>query len=410
MSTLRIRVARDTPVSGEFRWARLDAPPGTPAAGSANLAEPGVTGPCELVLAGDLVLLERVAVPRSQQKRLGESLRYLAEEMALQEPERLHVAAAPGPNRDSLCLGVIERQWLQQLLARLQRAGLVAESAYPETLLPALAPRTWTVVWGGNESFVRTGEHDASMLDLAEAGAAPTALRLALEQARARGDAPQALVVRCAPEVATPDLAAWSQSLDLPVEDGPAWHWSSAQPRPAFELLQGEFQSRRGAGAWVQRLRAAAVLAIALGAINSVALALDWHAKARERDALLAQMRGLYRETFGEGAVVVDAPLQMQRALAQLRERSGRAGPSDFVTLASIAAGVLPPASQRQLERIAYDAGTLTLTLRSAAGQPPTALPAVLRARGAPPGYEVRIEPPGSSGTLTVRLKAGGSP
>jgi len=408
MSTLRIRVARDTPVSGEFRWVRLDAPPGAPVAGSANLAQAGVAGPCELVLAGDLVLLERVAVPRSQQRRLGEALRYVAEEMALQEPERLHVAAAPGPDRGSLCLGVIDRPWLEQLLARLRRAGLVAESAYPESLLPALAPRTWTVVWGGNEGFVRTGEHEASMLDLTGPDTAPAVLRLALERARARGDAPQALVVRCAPDAPAPDLAAWSQSLDLPVEDGPAWHWSSAQPRPAFEMLQGEFQSRRGAGAWVQRLRAAAVLALAFAAINSFALALDWLAKAGERDALLAQMRGLYRETFGESAVVVDAPLQMQQALARLRERSGRIGPSDFVALAGIAAGILPPASQRQVEGIAYDAGTLTVSLKPPAGQSADPLLAALRARGAPPGYEVRIEPPGTSGSITVRLKARG--
>jgi len=406
MSTLRIRVARDTPVTGEFGWVRLGAPPGTPAAGSANLAQAPVAGPCELVLAGDLVLLERVAVPRTQQRRLGEALRYLAEDISLQEPERLHVAAAPGPDRDSLCLGLIERPWLEQLLARLRRAGLVAESAYPETLLPALAPRTWTVVWAGNESFVRTAEHEASMLDLAEPGAAPAALRLALEQASARGSAPQALVVRCAPDVPAPDLAAWSDALGLPVEDGPAWQWASAQPRPAFELLQGEFASRRGALPWLSGLRAAAILALAFAALNSLALALDWHAKARERDALLAQMRGLYRETFGENAVVVDAPLQMQRALGQLRERSGRIGPADFVALAGIAAGVLPPASRQRVEGLTYDAGTLTLTLRPSDGEPPAALLAQLRARGAPPGYELRVESPGSSGKITLRLKA----
>ena len=71
MSTCRIRVTRDTPASGAFEWVTIGKQGAVLASGSANLAQPPVTGPCEIVLASDLVSLERVAVPPSQQRRLG---------------------------------------------------------------------------------------------------------------------------------------------------------------------------------------------------------------------------------------------------------------------------------------------------------------------------------------------------
>jgi type II secretion system protein L len=216
MTTCRIRVTRDTPASGAFEWVTIGKQGEMLASGSANLAQPPVAGPCEVVLASDLVALERVAVPPSQQRRLGSALRYLVEELALPDPERLHVAAAPAPERGALCLGIVDRQWLRSLLERLAGAKLDATAAYPETLLPELLPRTWTVVWLGGEGFVRTGENEAVALDATLRYGAPSNLRLALEQASVADTRPQTLVVRCGRGAAPPRIKAWSRALGVP--------------------------------------------------------------------------------------------------------------------------------------------------------------------------------------------------
>jgi len=401
MTTCRIRVTRDTPASGAFEWVTIGKPGEMPASGSANLAQSPVAGPCEVVLASDLVAFERVAVSPSQQRRLGSALRYLVEELALPDPERLHVAAAPAPERGALCLGIVDRQWLRSLLERLGSAKLTATAAYPETLLPTLSPRTWTVVWLGGEGFVRTGENEAVALDATQGDGAPSNLRLALEQASVADTRPQALVVRCGRGAAPPRVKAWSRALGVRVEAGPEWSWSDAQGRPPLDLLQGEFAARSVAAPWVRRLRRPAILAAALLALGSIALALDWRAKVRERDALLAEMGAVYRETFGERAVVVDAPLQMSRALADLRSRAGHVGPADFVALLGVAAELLPDPAGR-IEALAYDGTALTVTLRPAAQE---ALLKELRGKTPPRGYELTQQAAPGGGGMTLRLR-----
>lgn len=406
MTTCRIRVTRDTPSTGAFEWVTLGKQGAVLASGAGTLDHSPVAGDCELVLACDLVSLDRVAANAPQQKRVAPALRYLAEDFALSDPDLLHVAAAPGPDRNSMCLAVVDRQWLRKLLAKLEGAHLAASSAYPESLLPALQPHTWTVVWGGGEGFVRTGHNEAIALDLAEPGVTPAGLRLAVEQARAAGAAPQAIVVRSAPQSTPPDTDAWSETLGLPVDAGPQWHWASAQRRPDFELLQGEFAVRGAAGPWLQRLRRPAIMAGAVIAFISVAIALDWGAKVRERNALLDEMRTVYRETFGAGAVVVDAPLQMGRALAQLRQQSGQIGPGDFLALLGSAAGRLLDPARLHIESLAYENSALTVTLRPVAGQQAGALLEQLRSTVLPPELDVRAEAAQASGVITLRLRS----
>jgi len=405
MTTCRIRVTRDTPRSGVFEWVTLDGRGAVLASGAANLERPPVSGACELVLASDLVLLERVAAPPSQQKKLGSALRFLAEDFALADPELLHVASAPGPDKNSLVLATIDRQWLEKLLAKLAGARLTPTSAYPETLLPALMPRTWTVVWNGEEGFVRTSEREGLLLDIAEPQAPPTGLRLALDNARAGGAGPQAIVVRSVVQSTPPDAEAWSAALGVPVERGPDWHWSSAQRRPDLQLLQGEFAARGAAGDWLQRLRRPALIAAVLLALNSAALALDWSAKVRERNALVQEMRTLYRETFGAGAVVVDAPVQMRRALADLRNQAGQIGPGDFLALLGAAAERMLDPGKYHVESMSYENAALTLTVRPAAGQQAATALEELRVKTSPPGIEVRAEAAPAAGAIVVTLR-----
>lgn len=403
MSLCRVRLGREFAATGRFDWALYDTRGTLQQSGSSQLAMPSGARRCEAVLGADLVLLERVSVPAAQQRRLQGALRFLAEDSLLPDPARVHVAAAPTAQKEVLCLGVVDREWLAQALGRLGRLGLAPHSAYPECLLPALEPRAWVHVCNGDDSFVRTGELEGFALDSEGDGEPPVGLQLALEAARAAGRVPERIVVRAAPEASLPDTARWSAALGVAVERGAPWSWTQAAV-PRLELLQGEFAPRGGAGAWRGRLRRPALLAAATLILASVGIAADWALKATERDRLQREMRAIYRESFGEAVPIVDPPLQMSRALADLRLRAGQGGAGEFVALVDAAAARIDPKGGR-VESITYEEGRLIVSLRARDPGQAAALAAQLRASPAASGVELRAEE-GDGGAVRVIVRS----
>lgn len=410
MTLCSIRLRRDSATTGSYEWAILDDGGTVRETGISSLGPPPYAGACRLVIASELVLLDRVAAPAAQQRGLSSALRFLVEESAIPEPDQLHVVAAPAPTQDSLCLAVIDRQWLESMLGKLARAGLVAVSACPECLLPELPPRAWTVVWNGHDSFARTGPAEGFALDSTDPGDPPVALRLALHQARSAAPAPERIVVRVASGIALPDCARWSSQLGVTVDPGPEWRWAQAQARPGLELLQGEFAPRAAEHNWTRRLRRCAIIAGMLGLLTTVGIATDWAVKAGERRALRTKMEVLYRADFGANAVVVDAPLQMSRALASLRLQAGKPVTGDFLVLLGSVAGRLLDPQRQKIDSIVFADGTLTVSLRPQDAAQFDALLEDLRAKATIRGFDIRIEPAAVAGNPSLRIIAAPAP
>ena len=352
---IRIRARRE---AAEFDWAVLDARGALLQRGDSGLEPPPARGACELVLPAELVTLARVPVPAAQRRRLGSALHYLVEDLVLTEPERVHVAQAASSPPGQLCLGIVDRAWLQAVLARLARSGLVPQRALPETLLPPLQPGAWTMVLDGDGSFVRTGAAEGFALDRGEP---PASLMLALQSST-----PSKIVMHGA-------RPAWAWGLGVPVESAPAWDWIAPIEDITLDLLEGRQENH--SGRWKRTAALAAVLAI----VGVAGLGLQWAAERHERKSLVAQMSALYRETFGPQAVILDPPLQMRRALTSLRQKSGMVAPSDFLALLE----KIPPEG-KNLESLSYANGRLTVALRGgnkldlAAEAPPKGGPATL--------------------------------
>lgn len=406
MTTCRVRLGRASPSTGSFDWVVLDPTGAAIAAGSAPAQRPPAGLGCDLVLAGDLVLLDAIPAPAARQRRISSALRFLIEDSVIPDPEKLHVATGPATDDGLLSVAVVDRDWLAQALAMLGEHGLRPRSAWPESLLPELAPRSWTVVCDGGSGFVRTGALSGFPLDASNEGEAPVALRLALDQARAAPASPDRIVARPAAGTAPPPAALWSAKLGVPVEIGPDWHWTSSRNAPALDLLQGEFAPRVTERNWTRKLGRSAILAAALVLVCVCGTALEWAINARERSALAGQMRDIYRRSFGEGAVVVDAPLQMTRALEQLRRQSGEPAAGDFVPLFAMVADRLLDPARHRIDSIGYVDGVLTLSVRPVEAARFSALFNEMRAKAVIPGVDVSLEPAESSGKFTLRAVA----
>lgn len=368
MSLLRIHIPSswpDTEPDAPLPWCSLGARGALLGAGHATLANLPRTEACELVIPAEAVLLTRARLPRAGKQKLRQLLAYAIEDRLVAEPDAVHVAAGPTLADGQTVLAVVDKAWLARVLARCHDAGLRPRSAWPETLLPALPADGWVMVWDGAGGFLRSGEHAGMRLDGGLPTEPPAALMLSLTEARAATSLPHRLLLRLREGTPPPDVEAWSHALGVAVELGIGWT-PLQHPDPAdrnVDLLQGEFapagMTRNG---W-PGLRLPLILAGLIGLMQFGATTVEWWRLGREQQQLRAAMEASFRKAFPDARVVVDAPLQMQRKLAELRGAGGPPSPDDFLPLLARTAAVLEPGPQQPVQSVAYDKGQLSLEL-----------------------------------------------
>ena len=308
--------------------------------------------------------------------RLRAVLEGLLEDRLLDEPESLHFAIAPNARPGAaVWVAVCARQWLRDAVLALEAAGRPISRIVPE-FAPEDPLALHAVGDADNATLVLSGNDGVLAVPLS---------------AHALGMLP------ALPEdtgcLAEPAVAALAeQLLQHPVQlQQASQRWLRAA-QSGWDLAQSEFASsnraravKRLAALWGDILRApqwrpARWGAIVLVAANLVGLnAWAW----KERSGVAAKRESVQRiltTTFPQVKVVVDAPLQMEKEVALLRQSAGATSSRDLEAMLGELALVAPP--QRPLASIDYSGGELRV--KGLVSSPPeaAALAESIRARG----------------------------
>ncbi len=333
---------------------------------AALLPSPGRAGETVALVPVRALSWQRVTLPPgalAQPARLRAALEGLLEEHLLDEPAALHFALAPGAQAGSPAwVAVCDRAWLRAALQALEAAGHPADRVVPE-FAPgptASGQPELTVLGTPHEPWlVLAGEgNDQALAVLPFTPAVASALPPPAEGAPA---------VRAEPAVA----ALAERLLGRPALLQTAPERALAAARGAWDLAQLDLSSsgsrralRKAAGGANSFLRAPQWRAARWGlglalAVHLVGLNLWAWQDRQQLAAKQAGVRSLLTQTFAQVQVVVDAPVQMQRELARLRQGSGGATPGDLEPLLAAAAAALP--AGRQPSGLDYDNGELRL-------------------------------------------------
>jgi general secretion pathway protein L len=339
-----------------FAWILFDARGNVLREETTPLAEAPRAESCEAVLPASRVLFARLALPRVGTATLRELLPFAVEDRLLADPAHIHAVAGPRGESGEAVVAVVDRGWLDAMLAALRRAGLSASQAWPESALLAAGRGTWHVAWSERSGMLVDDDGVAATFDHDVSGALPLALRLGLDEASARNARPEAVHVHMQGNASPPDLARWSSEANIAFEPGARWEDLAREaPRAPIDLLQGEFALRRRA--LIRLPRAALVIAALIALLQLAFVAVDAARLEHERRRLEGEREALFRDAFPEAKVVVDPDLQMRRNLDALRRTHGLTVEDDFLgKLSQAALGPGGPARS-----IAYTAGKLTL-------------------------------------------------
>jgi general secretion pathway protein L len=361
MSSLLVSLPLE-PATGATEWAYALSPDG------AHLSDHGKAPAALLPLprgAGAQVVAvvpvqalawHRVELPKGitpGTPRLRAALEGLLEEQLLEDTDEVHLALQPDARPgETAWVAVCNRAWLRNALQLLDAAGRPVSRIVPE-----FAPEgdASLVVLGdpGQPTVVASSRDGVLVLPL-------TAASVPLLPALPEG----------APRLAEPAVAAAAEqllALRCTLQQAPQRWLQSARTR--WDLGQFEFASssrarafKKFATGWAEVLqspswRPVRWAAVALVAINVIGLnAYAWKERASLEDKREAARRTL-RETFPQVRVVVDAPVQMEREVAALRQQTGMGSARDLDAMLSTLASVLP--AGRTPATLQYGAGQL---------------------------------------------------
>ena len=313
----------------------------------------------ELALPASRVLFARLKLPRVGAATIRELLPYAVEDRLVADPSNIHAVAGRRGTGGDTTVAVVDRVWLQGIIDAFRRAGLKPARAWGESAL-LLAPRgEWHVVCGRDRGLL-VDDRDVSVAFDRSGPALPLALRIALDEAAARGERPDRIVVHPEDAEALPDLDAWRAESGVGFLPGVAWEEArrEAPALHAIDLLQGEFSAHAPAVAWSRIPRAAVAIAGTLVVLQVAFTAVDAWRLERERGDLEARREAIFRSAFPEARAVVDPDLQMSRNLADLRRSRGLAGGDDFLAQLTRAAREAP----QPVRAIDYANGRLGVT------------------------------------------------
>lgn len=147
-------------------------------------------------------------------------------------------------------------------------------------------------------------------------------------------------------------------------------------------MLWGELAPSIRLKEWWPGMRPVALLLLALFLIEAIGTNIEWAMLTQERKVLTESMQRSFRSAFGEGNALVNAPLQMQRNLAEMRHAAGLPDEGDFLPLINLAAvrlNELPAGSVRSLH---YETGRLDVDIKLARNEDFHKLQSVLQKSG----------------------------
>lgn len=346
----------------------------------------GGTRPVVLIVPGEDVLLTEVNLPIRQTTKLLQAVPYALEERLADDPEILHFALGARQKDGQIAVAVVARQKMDAWIALLRDAGLQPHAIVPETLcLPMPAPGSASVLIEGEQALIRTGAAAGLACD-----AATVADLLSLSEPPISG-----WTLSYTAGSRLPDGApAGAQAIDHVLEG--LYHGAA---HPVLDLLQGTYAVRQGFSLGWEPLRLPAALAAGCVAIALIGMGVEHFTLKRERDALDAEIQTRMQRQFPEIRKIVDARVQAERALADLR-RGGGGG--EFFQLAQAFTGAVQQVPGLEVQGLQLRDGGLFMDLT---GRDLQTLESLRKHFAAQPRYRLDVQSANASGG-SVQIRA----
>lgn len=302
---------------------------------------------CIILLDSTCVHLNHVRLPISNRQKMLRAVPFALEEQIADEVENFHFVIGKETSDHGTQVAGIRRDQLERILAALMDAGIYPDAIIPDVLCLPGSAEQWCILQHGDRTLVGYDGSNGTIIDnenlplLLQASLTndelPGPEKILLFQLDGENPAFTADTLR--DSLGADNAQPHATEFDIPEIIEVAYnthplvifcgHYLDAMP---LNLLQGSYKpKRRNAGKW-QRWRLAASLALVWLTLYLGASVFELNRLQQKNDRLRVQIEQIYKKTFPDSKRIVNARVQMEQKLEELKG-AGRTKDEGLLTL-----------------------------------------------------------------------------
>lgn len=320
-----------------------------------------------VLLDNTSVHVDSTKLPITNRKKLLRAIPFALEEHIADDVDELHFVAGKTQSDGSVPVAAIKKDTLEAISRTLDQAGICPDAIIPDSLCITANSRRWAILIQDNQANIQFntfsgGEFDLDTLPVIfpsllqqETITPPEDIILFTRDGDSNEIISQAIIDAIPGDVELINVSY--NTHPLVVYCG---HYHNAMP---LNLLQGAYKPKsKNNIAWHQ-WRLAAALAVAWLVLQLGSASVEYYELEEKNGQLKAQINKLYKKAFPESKKIVNARVQMEQKLNELKGSGSTNKGSSIIALLSDSADALSSESGVTLQAINYRNNKMDLQL-----------------------------------------------
>ena len=309
------------------------------------------------------VHIDSVKLPIKNQQKLLRAAPFALEEKIADDVEDLHFIAGKTSSDGQTPVAAINRNTLNGILSTLNQYGIEPIAVIPDALCLTANSQQWSVLLHNDHANVQFDTFDAGEFDR-------DALSLLLDSALQQDDRkpPEKIILFSADgdDVDTQDIESIIpdniELIKVSYNKHPLVIYCG-EYKHALELnlLQGEYKPTTKTNVNWQRWRLAASLAVVWLCLHLGVVGTQHNALQDKNQKLQVEIDKIYKKAFPESQRIVNARVQMEQKLDELKGLGGAASNNSLIALLSEASPALSSEKNINIQSINYRNNTIDL-------------------------------------------------
>ena len=283
-----------------------------------------------VILDSNSVHLNHVKLPTSNIQKMLRAVPYALEEQIAEDIDDFHFVIGKSVTSLGTPVAGIRKDILQSLLDTFTQHGFHVDAVIPDALCIPAAPEQWSVLIFNDKALV---QYEANLGTIIDIDNLQVLLHSLINQAESK---PEKIVLfypdGSEAEIDIDEASNSVEVIKVAYNTHPlvvfCGEYTRAMP---LNLLQGSFKpKRKSTGHWYRWRLAASLVAVWLVLYLGIT-AIELNKLENKNKALSAEITGIYKKTFPQSKRIVNARVQMEQKLKELK--SGGTQDSQFLSL-----------------------------------------------------------------------------